>query len=1000
MYIRRGSYGGHLIARSPSPASSKLVGLVFTLTTWVYKLHKLRWPFAQGSLDSYSPSLLGYISCKNYGAHLMVRHCPLQSQGSLGSYSPSLLGYISCKDYGGRLFVRSLSPAGSRLVGLVFTLATWVYQLQKLRCPFDGSPLSPAVSSCKNYGAHLMVRHCPLQSQGSLDSYSPSLLGYISCKDYGAHLMVRHCPLQSQGSLDSYSPSLLGYISCKDYGGRLFVRSLSPAVSSCKDYGGRLFVRSLSPAGSRLVGLVFTLATWVYQLQKLRCPFDGSPLSPAVSRLVGLVFTLATWVYQLQKLRCPFDGSPLSPAVSSCKDYGAHLMVRHCPLQSQALNELVGLVFTLTTQVYKLHKLRCPFDGSPLSPAVSSCKDYGGRLFVRSLSPAGSRLVRLVFTLATRAYKLQRLRCPFDGSPLSPAVSRYTSCTNYGAHLMVRHCPLQSQALNGLVGLVFTLTTQVYKLHKLRCPFDGSPLSPAGSSCKDYGGRLFVRSLSPAGSRLVRLVFTLATRAYKLQRLRCPFDGSPLSPAVSSCKNYGAHLMVRHCPLQSQGSLDSYSPSLLGYISCKDYGGRLFVRSLSPAVSSCKDYGAHLMVRHCPLQSQGSLDSYSPSLLGYISCKDYGGRLFVRSLSPAVSSCKDYGAHLMVRHCPLQSQGSLDSYSPSLLGYTSCTNYGGRLFVRSLSPAGSSCKDYGAHLMVRHCPLQSQGSLDSYSPSLLGYISCKDYGGRLFVRSLSPAGSSCKDYGAHLMVRHCPLQSQAAKTTVAVCLFAHCPLQAQGSFDSYLPSLPGHINCKDYGAHLMVRHCPLQSQALNGLVGLVFTLATWVYQLQKLRCPFDGSPLSPAVSRLVGLVFNLTTQVYKLHKLRCPFDGSPLSPAVSRLAGLVLTLATRVYKLQTISLRPYWSIVIPRLIITLSSNNNNSPRSAGLLLVQDHHLLALKHHQRTPKNLCVLKQVLMSNCNLAHNQFGNSGYSSAWTSIPGANKDRPSFIADAATTTA
>ncbi|KAJ4476007.1 hypothetical protein C8J55DRAFT_490281 [Lentinula edodes] len=415
-------------------------------------------------------------------------------------------------------------------------------------------------------------------------------------------------------------------------------------------------------------------------------------------------------------------------------------------------------------------------------------------------SPSISWSTPLVFTLATRVYKLQRLRLPFDGRG------------SYGGHLIARSL---SPASSKLVELVFTFATQVYKLQRVRWPFECSfdsylPSLPEYTSWRNYGAHLMVRSLSPAVSRLVGLVFTLATWVYKLQ--------------------------------MSQSSLDSYSPSLPGYISYRWYGGRLFVRSLSPAVSKLVGLVFTLAPWVYKLQMARSTRIY-PRYLG-------------------ISAAKTTVAVCLFAHCPLQSQGSLDSYSPSLLGYI-------------------SCKNYGAHLMVRHCPLQSQGSLDSSLPSPPGYISWRNYGAHLMVRSLSPAVSrytSYKNYGAHLMVRHCPLQSQ-------------------GLLDSCSHSLPG-------------------------------------------------------------------------------------------------------YKLQTISLRPYWSIVIPSLIITLSSNNNNSPRSAGLLLVQDHHLLALKHHQRTPKNLCVLKQVLMSNCNLAHNQFGNSGYSSAWTSIPGANKDRPSFIADAATTAA
>ncbi|KAH7878343.1 uncharacterized protein C8R40DRAFT_1067364 [Lentinula edodes] len=535
--------------------------------------------------------------------------------------------YIRRGSYGGHLIARSLSPASSKLVELVFTFATQVYKLQMVRWPFE-------------------------------------------------------C------SFDSYLPSLPGHINCRNCGGHSIVCSLSPAVSrytSWRNYGAHLMVRSLSPAVSRLVGLVFTLATWVYKLEKLRCPFD-------VSRYI------------------------------SCKNYGGRLFVRSL---SPAVSKLVGLVFTLATWVYKLQRVRSPF------------------------------VCSLTVPCSLKVYKLQKLRCPFDGSPLSPAVSKYTSYKNYGAHLMVRHCLLQSQTLNGLVGLVFTFTTQVYKLQKLRCPFDGSPLSPAVS-------------------KLVGLVFTLATWVYKLQMVRWPFE----------------------C------SFDSYLPSLLGYISCRNYGGRLFVRSLSPAVSRLVGLVFTLATWVYKLQRARSTRIY-PRYLG-------------------ISAAKTTVAVCLFAHCPLQSQG-----------------------IQAAETTVAVC-------LFAHCPLQSQGI-------------------------------------------------QAAETTVAVCLFAHCPLQSQSSLDSYSPSLPGYISYRWYGGHLSVRS---------------------------------------------------------------------LSPASSRL------------------------------IITLSSNNNNSPRSAGLLLVQDHHLLALKHHQRTPKNLCVLKQVLMSNCNLAHNQFGNSGYSSAWTSIPGANKDRPSFIADAATTTA
>ncbi|KAJ3910887.1 hypothetical protein F5877DRAFT_73594, partial [Lentinula edodes] len=195
MYIRRGSYGGHLIARSLSPASSKLVRLVFTLATRAYKLQKLRWPF----------DCLLALPCSLKVYKLEKLRCPFD--GSLTvpcSLKVYKLQKLRCPFDGS-----PLSPAVSKLVGLVFTLATWVYKLQMVRWPFE-------------------------------------------------------C------SFDSYLPSLLGYISCRNYGGRLFVRSLSPAVSrytSCRNYGGRLFVRSLSPAVSKLVGLVFTLATWVYKLQ-------------------------------------------------------------------------------------------------------------------------------------------------------------------------------------------------------------------------------------------------------------------------------------------------------------------------------------------------------------------------------------------------------------------------------------------------------------------------------------------------------------------------------------------------------------------------------------------------------------------------------------------------------------------------------------------------------------------------------------------------------------
>ncbi|GAW06452.1 hypothetical protein LENED_008381 [Lentinula edodes] len=72
-------------------------------------------------------------------------HCSLHPRGLLDSYSPSLPGYISCRGSGGHTTVRSLSPASSKLAGLVFTLATRVYKLQRVRLPFDGVHTVPCI---------------------------------------------------------------------------------------------------------------------------------------------------------------------------------------------------------------------------------------------------------------------------------------------------------------------------------------------------------------------------------------------------------------------------------------------------------------------------------------------------------------------------------------------------------------------------------------------------------------------------------------------------------------------------------------------------------------------------------------------------------------------------------------------------------------------------------------------------------------------------------------
>ncbi|GAW06453.1 hypothetical protein LENED_008382 [Lentinula edodes] len=72
-------------------------------------------------------------------------HCSLHPRGLLDSYSPSLPGYISCRGSGGHTTVRSLSPASSKLTGLVFTLATRVYKLQRVRLPFDGVLTVPCI---------------------------------------------------------------------------------------------------------------------------------------------------------------------------------------------------------------------------------------------------------------------------------------------------------------------------------------------------------------------------------------------------------------------------------------------------------------------------------------------------------------------------------------------------------------------------------------------------------------------------------------------------------------------------------------------------------------------------------------------------------------------------------------------------------------------------------------------------------------------------------------
>ncbi|KAJ3870574.1 hypothetical protein F5051DRAFT_434522, partial [Lentinula edodes] len=243
----------------------------------------------------------------------------------LDSYSPSLHGYISYRGYGCRLMVCSLSPASSKLVGLVFTLATRVYKLQRVRLPFDGVLTVPCILKLQRVRLPfdgvltvpcilklqrvrlpfdgvltvpciLKLQRVRLPFDGLLDSYSPSLPGYISCRGSGGHTTVRSLsPASSKlaglvstlatwvyklqrvrlpfdGLLDSYALSLPVHISRGNYGGHLSVRSLSPASSNCGKYGGRFSVRSPTPASSELIRLVFTFATHVYELPRLRWP--------------------------------------------------------------------------------------------------------------------------------------------------------------------------------------------------------------------------------------------------------------------------------------------------------------------------------------------------------------------------------------------------------------------------------------------------------------------------------------------------------------------------------------------------------------------------------------------------------------------------------------------------------------------------------------------------------------------------------------------------------